>query len=63
MPRTQQRIIDMTDHATMTKGGEGENHKIQLDVYVDLQEPGTGWIKVSGVTGVASRSRLLTTMR
>lgn len=52
MPSTEQRIIDMADHATITKGGDGKNHKIQLDVYVDLHQPGAGWIKVSGVTGV-----------
>jgi hypothetical protein len=52
MPSTEQRILDMADHSTITKGGEGKNHKIQLDVYVDLHEPATGWIKVSGVTGV-----------
>jgi hypothetical protein len=51
MPSTEQRIIDMADHATITKGGDGKNHKIQLDVYVDLHEAATGWIKVSGVTG------------
>lgn len=52
MPSTEQRIIDMADHAAITKAGEGKNHKIQLDVYVDLHRPATGWIKVSGVTGV-----------
>lgn len=51
MPSTEQRIIDMAAYANVTKSGEGKNHKIQLDVYVDLHEPATGWIKVSGVTG------------
>jgi hypothetical protein len=52
MPSTEQRIIDMAAYAKVTKAGEGKNHKIQLDVYVDLHEPATGWIKVLGVTGV-----------
>lgn len=52
MPSTEQRIIDMASYAKVTKHGEGKNHKIQLDVYVDLHEPVTGWVKVSDVSGV-----------
>jgi hypothetical protein len=36
MPSTEQRIIDMAAYSKVTKDGEGKNHKIQLDVYVDL---------------------------
>jgi hypothetical protein len=52
MPSTEQRIIDMAAYAKVTKGGEGNHRKIQLDVYVDPSEAATGWIKVSGVSGV-----------
>lgn len=52
MPSTEQRIIDMATYAKVTEGGDGNHHKIQSDVYVDPNEAATGWIKVSGVSGV-----------